>query len=122
MPILTPKYKTSHDGITESGPLIADDHGVYVGVVDRVERKGLFKKLTHYRPGYVVVRWEDATGYEIAAPEQHQFAGSTINAADVILTLKTATNQHSFTLHRTSVTTVRNELGPYLAMIDARSA
>lgn len=120
MPILTLKYKTSHDGVTETGPLIADANGVYVGVVDHVERKG-FKKLTHYKPGYVLARWEDATGYEIGAPEQHQFAGSTINANDVIFTLKTATNQHSFTLHHTDVTRVRNQLGPYLAQIDARS-
>jgi hypothetical protein len=121
MPILAGKYKTSHDGVTESGPLIADANGVYIGAVDRVERKGLFKKLTHYKPGYVLMRWEDATGYEIAAPEPHQFAGSTTNANDVILTFKTATTQHSFTLHLTSVTRVRNALGPYLAQIDARN-
>lgn len=120
MPILLKNYKTSHDGVTESGPLIADANGLYVGAVDHVERKGLFKKRTTWKPGYVLMHWDDATGYEIAAPPAHQFAGSTTNANDVILTFKTATNQYTFTLHFTSVTAVRNQLGPYLAMIDSR--
>lgn len=118
--ILISKYKIAHDGMTETGPLIADDGGLYVGIVDHKERVGLFKKRTTYKPGFWVVRWDDATGYEIGKPQQRQLGGSTINANDVILTVKTAASQHAFTLHHTDETRVRNQLGPYLARIDGR--
>lgn len=117
--ILVKKYKISHDGKTESGPLLAGPEGLSVGVKDHTEGS-FFKRRTIYMPGYSIVRWDDATGYEIGKPQQRQLGGSTINANDIVLTVKTATNQHSFTLHHTDETRVRNQLGPYLAQIDAR--
>jgi hypothetical protein len=120
--ILLNNYKITHDGITESGPLLAGPEGLAIGVKSGTEKVSFLKRRTTWEPGYSIVRWADVTGYEITMPQQHQFAGSTINAHDVILTLKTAGTQLSFTLHRTDPSEVRMQLGPYLARIDGRSA
>jgi hypothetical protein len=119
--IVTSNYKVSHDGVTEKGPLLANDKGLAVGK-SRTEKISFFKKRTTTEPGYYVVRWDDATSYEITKPAAHMLGGSTINSYDVTLIVKTAATQHAFTLHHTDEVTVRNQLGPFLAKIDARNS
>lgn len=118
--ILIKKYKATCDGTTVSGPLIAGPEGLAVGVKDHAE--GFFRRRTVFRPQYWIVRWDDVTGYEITEPRSELLAGSTINAHKAILTVKTATTQHSFSLNYTDPVRVRNRLGPYLAQVDARRA
>lgn len=119
--ILLKRYEMMHDGNKDSGPLLAGPEGLSIGV-QRVEKVSLLKKRTTTGPGYTIVRWDDVTAYEISSPTRQQTIafGSTWGTSTVtVLTLKTASNQHSFELPTTE-TVLRNQLGTYLASIDAR--
>lgn len=119
--ILIKNYKVNVDGKIVTGPLMVSALGVAVGAKTGRKWKGI-KPVDTFEQRYWICRWDDVTGYEIMQPQSNQFAGSTINNHQVIVTLKTAGNQHSFTLKNTDPTRVRNLFGPYLAKVDARAA
>jgi hypothetical protein len=60
------------------------------------------------------------TGYEISNGSQTMFAGSDVSTKKAILTIKTAATQQSLTVKWSDAARLRNQLGPYLAQIDAR--
>jgi hypothetical protein len=117
--ILTDIFDYKHDGVTESGPLLVDDTGISVGVVDRTEKKSFFRKLIIYKAGYYVGRWDDVVGYEISEPGQNMFFGSDITRKSAILTLKTANNQQRLKVNHFDQVSLRNALRPYLGKLDA---
>ncbi len=119
--ILIKKYKVQVDGKTLTGPLMAGPAGMAVGEKTGRRWKGL-KPIDTFEQRHWIVRWDDVTGYEITQPQPSQFAGSTINNYEVMLTLKTAANQHSFRLKYNDPERLCNQIGPLLAMVDARQA
>jgi hypothetical protein len=113
-------YKINHDGTTDSGPLIADEKGIGVEVRTKTKEKTSFLKVKVLVKRHYLVFWDQVTGYEISRPAPKALGGSTVNSNDVTFTVRTMTNQHSFLLHLTSESKLRNELGPYLARVDNR--
>jgi hypothetical protein len=97
-------------GHNETGPLWADDEGVYV-----VAKRKMFGR-SHPGARYNVFAWSDVVSYRLGAPNQRQLAGSTTNAHHTQVQFRTATNVYSWelALDRTMVT---NRLGPWLAQI-----
>jgi hypothetical protein len=120
--ILIKNYKVEvEDGKLVHGPLMVSAIGLAVGAKTGRKWRGL-RPIDTYDQRYWIVRWADVTGYDISQPGGTMFVGSTVNSNQVILTLKTATNQYSYTLKHTDPTRVRNLLGEYLAKVDARHA
>lgn len=103
--------KVTHDGRSDSGPLVADDTGLGVDVTTG----GIIKRGTRKR--YYVAQWSDITSYDISPAAQKNFAGSTVNGNDVVLTVTTPKMIKAFTIHLTDVARLTNRLGPYLARI-----
>ncbi|MDQ1426646.1 MAG: hypothetical protein QOK39_122 [Acidimicrobiaceae bacterium] len=116
---LRKSYKISHEGKTDSGPLVADEKGIGVDVVSTT--KVSFAKKQSVTRRYYITSWSDVTGYEIGRPAANMLGGSTINSHDLTFTVKTAATQHAFLLHLTDEVRLRNQLGPYLAQVDQRS-
>lgn len=105
----------NYQGKTLDGPLVADEKGI---AVDASERSGL-KKTTRR---IYVAHWADVTSVQISQPEPKQIGGSTINGHSVDLTVGTADRHMAFHLKFTDRARVTNQLGRYIAQVEARNS
>jgi len=117
---LIPKIKARVlDGSTQTGKLVATggpDGGI---CFEWSWTEGKIKRTINYRREPRVL-WSQVTGYELAERKTEQrFMGSGHSTVTTELIIKHATGQLSWTIPATPAT-VRSNLGPFLAAVDAR--